>query len=375
MVRRAVGLALCLVIAACGGGSGDDTAARTSSEVIVTSADGRARLRVPAGAMPADVTVGITAAAVPNALVVDATEVVVYDLEPVGLAFDVPATLTVSFPVEAEPGIPLALVAVGDDPGSLEEVPAEALLIGEELVVEAEISHFSMAVVWVHEDRIAIDVDCAEEMALAETCSMSIVDPDRHGQVDYSFYAASGAYQVIDSSATSALFECVSEQALGRAQGVRASARFADLDYLYVVVGFASDALNDGHYVHRSACEAADSIVPELSTLVVDIGNNTYSVTVPNRAAVGSEVEAKVCGTDASYAPLIGNGYLSLTPTGDPGDANALHDNAPFGPDGCVIIVVTLPGDALTGTWAVWTFDEASDTAARAGEMEVAPGQ
>jgi hypothetical protein len=40
-----------------------------------------------------------------------------------------------------------------------------------------------------------------------------------------------------------------------------------------------------------------------------------------------------------------------------------------------VIIVVTLPGDALTGTWAVWTFDEASDTAARAGEMEVTPGQ
>jgi hypothetical protein len=375
MVRGAAGLTLLLVLAACGGSSGDDDSARTTSEVFVTSADGRAQLRVPAGAMPADATVAITAAAAPDALVVDGIDVVVYDLEPAGLVFDAPATLTVSLQVEAEPGIPVVLVAVGDGPESLEEVPAEATLIGQELVVEAEISHFSMAVVWVHEDRIALDVDCAEEMALSETCSISVVDPDRHGRVEFSFFAASSAYQVFDSAATSAMFECISEQNLDRAQGVSATARFRYLDLLYGMIGGVNSDGNHGSYVHRSACEAADSIVPELSPLVVDIGNNTFSVRVPDRAAQGSDLEAEVCGRDASDAPLTGNGYLSLTPTGDPGDSDALHGNAPFGPDGCVIIVVTLPDDAITGTWAVWTFDEASDMAAPAGEMEVAPGQ
>jgi hypothetical protein len=283
----------------------------------------------------------------------------------------------VTFDFEGEPGVPVAFVVIEDGSG-LEAVPARVTRTGDEVLIEAEVAHFSKAQIVVQTAVIPVEVGCGDTLALGDLCDIVLRDLDQFsGVTSTSFESASAAIAVSASSFDRATFECISEQPLGRAVTVTVIADTSLYSFLQQAGGItgldASDFIGD--YVHRVECVVADSIVPELSVYVVDIGSNRYSVSVPDRAAAGSEVEAEVCGTDTSSSPLTGTGFLSLSPNENAGDPNALHGNSPFGPDGCTMISLHLPDDAITGLWTVFTADEASNTAAEVTQLEVTPGE
>src|SRR5262245_53850939 len=92
-------LLFAIVLVACGGGdSGDDDVVSITvtpeAGGTLTSADGRFTLEVPAGAVPAPTTISIRRA--PADAVPDALAGLVYDLQPEGLQFAVPATASMT---------------------------------------------------------------------------------------------------------------------------------------------------------------------------------------------------------------------------------------------------------------------------------------
>ena len=139
-------------IVACGGGS--DTPATVSSSASIGAAGGeivigagRFRLTVPPGALAAATTITATelkASEVPADLrSVEAD--MVYRLEPTGLAFSAPVTVTVSLPPSANGEVAL----MGLDSNGVREMPAAMRLAysATQLLIAGEISHFSTLVV------------------------------------------------------------------------------------------------------------------------------------------------------------------------------------------------------------------------------------
>ena len=150
-VRRALTAAVALAVAACGGGSDSPPVSASANigaaggEVVIGG--GRFRLTVPPGALATAATITVTelkASEVPADLrSVDAD--LVYRLEPTGLAFAVPATVTAILP--PSPNGEIALL--GLDSNGVRETPAGMRLSysATQLLIAGEISHFSTLVV------------------------------------------------------------------------------------------------------------------------------------------------------------------------------------------------------------------------------------
>ena len=239
MVRRVLlmGLALALVATACGDDSGDDTVATTGAggDVSVTSDDGMVELVIPAGAIPADTDVSVTAAQVPGSLVVPGAEIFVYDLEPSGLEFGEPATLTMTMPTDAE-GIVVGVAALGSGPEDLEHIPASFVVSDGTLTVTTEISHFSMYVSWIGGEEITVVDECPEVMIVgAAPCEVSIADFDQHPALRASFRVPGASTRFFTASFVrpdGALYSC---------QNPTDRLRF----YAYVTVGVSDWTLEE----------------------------------------------------------------------------------------------------------------------------------
>ncbi len=133
-----------LVLAACGGDSPDEL---SSTAQTVSTPNGAIRLSVPAGAVPADIEIGLVAATLPEDLQPFALAGTAVTAEPSGLEFDEPATLEWRLPVGevSENGffVPwMAPVVVGENADELlDNVVVE--IDDTEFVLTAEVTHFS----------------------------------------------------------------------------------------------------------------------------------------------------------------------------------------------------------------------------------------
>lgn len=191
MKRFVIALGILFVLtAACGGGDGpaqgeqgsDPTDAAVSGDggSSVVSDDGLVELTIPAGSVPEGTDVSVTAAAMPEELVVEGADVFVYDLEPSGLEFDNPATLALTLPRQAE-GIVLGVVAVGDTPADLEHVPASFTVDDGTVTVTTEITHFSTFVAWIGGEQLTVIDECPQEMIVGgPLCDIRVEDFDQH---------------------------------------------------------------------------------------------------------------------------------------------------------------------------------------------------
>ena len=120
----------------------------------VSAAGGRATLSIPAGALPDGVTddsITITEedVAETDIRVDDVPPDAVFKLEPGGLVFAQPVTLTLRIPIEGllrEYPLPLLLLVSEEGAELVDDAAFVYDLEANELVVEAVISHFSRAV-------------------------------------------------------------------------------------------------------------------------------------------------------------------------------------------------------------------------------------
>ncbi len=150
MRRTFLFAAVAVLAAACstGGGATDSVdQASTDAATAVKSDDGKAVLTVPRGVDPSGIT--LTRADPPVELSGFDGYVVAYDLQPSGLEFPEPPTLSVTVPASAfdvGEGVPLVGAAVLDGE-TAEAVAATTERAGDDILVEVEVPHFSLVVV------------------------------------------------------------------------------------------------------------------------------------------------------------------------------------------------------------------------------------
>ena len=160
--RRSVTVvALALVLAACSPDGGADTSggppatrvsdgAAEQTVATVTSDDGRATLTLPGGFDGSEIT--ITRTDPPAGFTGASGYTTAYDLRPSGTQLPSPAVFTVTIPAAESgftEGVPAAYVAVFDDSGEGTGLTATVSRnAGGDLIVEAELTHFSNAVVY-----------------------------------------------------------------------------------------------------------------------------------------------------------------------------------------------------------------------------------
>ena len=132
---------LVLGISACGGGTSVED---TQESVTVESSDGSASLTIPVGAIPSGVNPSSITMARLTAeemdLIGGGTAIAAYDLEPDGLEFSEPITLTLRFLLIGTDNPELYVDSV-----LVTDIATDGLTNG--LVVTAEISHFSTLIV------------------------------------------------------------------------------------------------------------------------------------------------------------------------------------------------------------------------------------
>ena len=222
----AVTMAFALVAAACGGGTSDDATPPATSTPppateapgsggpaqTVTSADGVVELSIPAGAVDAATEITITAAAAPAELAVDGFELQVYELAPSGLRFSTPAGITMRLPSSGDAALPLVFVAVEDDSGAIEQLPADVFIDGTGVVIESEIEHFSWLALWVSGDEVPIHNGCPDTMVVGESCEVSVEIPS-YGEPDASLsftvgFPAQPYFQVAEGPRFAATYTC-----------------------------------------------------------------------------------------------------------------------------------------------------------------------
>ncbi len=149
MRRTFLFAAVAVLAAACSTGGGASAPAdqtSTDDTQTVTSDDGRAVLTLPGGV---DTAITVSRADPPAELSGFDGLVVAYDLQPSGLEFSDPATLTATIPVsefDAGEGVPLvgAVVVDGD---TAEAVATTTKREGDDVFVEVEVPHFSVVVI------------------------------------------------------------------------------------------------------------------------------------------------------------------------------------------------------------------------------------
>jgi len=144
------------VVSACGGSDSggnttvteaSDTAARSDAgRTTVTSDDVVVTLEVPEGAVPAGTEIEIRTGNVPAELaeISDATAYS-FDLEPSGLEFASPATITFRLAASGELGTPLASLVITDAEGIASLLSTVTVREGDEIQISALVEHFSQA--------------------------------------------------------------------------------------------------------------------------------------------------------------------------------------------------------------------------------------
>ncbi|MEE8490352.1 MAG: hypothetical protein V3S60_01815 [Acidimicrobiia bacterium] len=176
-MRRWLWAVVIVVLApACGGGGSDgvidvtiDDVEVTVDDVEVTISDVVVTLEVPDGAVPAGTEIEIEAGNVPADLA-QISEVTVYafDLEPSGLEFTEPATITFRLAAPGETGTPPASVIIEDSEGTATLLPAETTRRGDEVQVTALVDHFSFAYLLIGETQYVLTPELLE-MGVGET--------------------------------------------------------------------------------------------------------------------------------------------------------------------------------------------------------------
>jgi hypothetical protein len=214
-----------LVVASCGGGAVEDDAASVAtteaaeSEVPpagaaaqrVASADGSLELAISAGAIDSDGGVTITAASAPD-LEEEGFDLHVYDLAPSGLTFAAPAVVTLRIPSTGATAFPVVFVALEDESGVVEQLPAEVFTDGAEIVVESEIEHFSRLAFWVSGEEVPITNGCPTSMVVGESCEIS-VDIPSYGEPDADLdftvgFDAASTFEVVEGPGYGATYTC-----------------------------------------------------------------------------------------------------------------------------------------------------------------------
>lgn len=127
-------------------GVSDSAAASDVGPLTFTIGDVVVTLEVPDGAVPALTEIEIKAGDVPTALAqMSDLTVYAFDLEPSGLEFSEPATITFRLAAPGDTGIPLAFVIIEDTGGTATFLSAEATRHGNQVEVTALVDHFSEA--------------------------------------------------------------------------------------------------------------------------------------------------------------------------------------------------------------------------------------
>jgi len=367
------GVGLIVVVAGCGGG-GDDAAA--TDALVVASDDGRARLLVPAGAVPSGVDITIESADVPEGLLAEGVTGIAYDLQPSGLVFDAPALLTLRIPYDAA-SIPVGVAVLGDD-GDFEAIPASFESHDGELVVEAEVAHFSRAVFVLGDLRLTVESDCPESLDVGETCSVesNLSEYPQFGLV----FRAFDVFRVIEETDDRAVIVCDAPND-GPAKAVQATlkADFLDVDFvLFFFVGAVPpgvpEYLDSGgddvwKWSHSMACRGQGATTTTTTTLpgsdpVDDQEDGSTSQPVPpGEGEPGSDI------TRVAHRTEDGKQIFTVEVAGM-GQALAESEATNWYD---VIIEARGPGDARWGANATYFAGEQSDRGVRAGPN--APGR
>jgi len=200
------------LVAACGG-SGEpgvstpgtsSTAGGGAGASVVTSADGTAQLSIPAGAIDpgADVTIEpIEVSDVP-----DGSLALAFDLQPSGLQFSAPATLSVTIPYDHD-GLPAGFVGLGDDVDQGATVPATFTVVDGQLTVEAQIEHFSVATLRVWWFAFPVESDCPAVMAPGGTCTLQIQFIENYPEIE-SHISGVAPYSIVESTPSRGVLRC-----------------------------------------------------------------------------------------------------------------------------------------------------------------------
>jgi hypothetical protein len=148
-------IAFVVVASACGGSDtgGDTTTAVPDSAptsdgglTTVTIDDAVVTLEIPEGAVPAGTEIDIEAGDIPAALAqVSDITVYAFDLEPSGLMFSEPATITFRVAAPGDTGTPLIYVIIESEDGKASFLSSETARRGDEVEVTALVDHFSQA--------------------------------------------------------------------------------------------------------------------------------------------------------------------------------------------------------------------------------------
>ena len=142
-----------LVLAACGGGT---TVEKALVALIVESSDGSASLTVPPDAIPSGVdpsTIAMTAFTEEELLFMEeGSAIAAYDLQPDGLEFSEPITITIRLPLPPDGGSFQLLHNVGeidDSDDVFETIEALDVVVDSDagvVIATAELSHFSKVI-------------------------------------------------------------------------------------------------------------------------------------------------------------------------------------------------------------------------------------
>ena len=197
-----------LVAAACGGSGGSDgTSGGSANAQTITSTDGSATLSIPAGAIGSDIEVTLEPVEVTN--VPEGSTAVAFDMQPSGLLFSEPATLSVTIPL-AEKAFPAAFVAVGDGVDQGSAVQASATVVGDEVTIEAEIDHFSVATLRIWWVVFPVESDCPAEIAPGDTCHLEIQGIAGYSGMESDFTGIA-PYSIVESTQSTATLQCNAE--------------------------------------------------------------------------------------------------------------------------------------------------------------------
>ena len=183
-VRRWSGLvAAFLVASACGGGDsggGDNglTAATSDGGLTTATVDGVVvTLDVPEGAVPDGTEIEITAGDVPAELAqISHLATHAFDLEPSGLVFSDPATITFRLSAPGATGTPPALVVIEGSEGAATYVSTDVTRVGDEVEVSALVDHFSVAYLVLVEGTEVILDPAVLRMRVGESDTAEVLD-------------------------------------------------------------------------------------------------------------------------------------------------------------------------------------------------------
>ncbi len=259
--RWPVVVLMCLA-AACGGSPGTATSTQgTVGGTVVSTADGTAHLSIPAGTIDPGTEVTIEQLAAPDAP--DGSAALAFDLQPSGLQFAEPATLSVTIPYDRN-AIPMGFVGVGDAVDQGTAVPATFTVADGQLTVEAQIEHFSVATLRFWWFAFPVETDCPAELAIGGTCTVEIRFIDDYSGIDSDFTGIA-PYSIVESTHGRGVLRCdavtdgpvdaVEVYAGMPGETVALATAMADDPRVQWILEFTAES----YFTYRQACSEAPS--------------------------------------------------------------------------------------------------------------------